>query len=201
MTDQELNGRTMELTDKGVGARSSPVPTAQKFVLAAVLLLAAWLRLEHVKDPLIDSFSWREASTAMMAENLYLGRTNILVPLVNWAGPDGGQQGREFQLYTFLVSRLYSLFGIQEVVGRSLAAVCGIASTFLLFLLTRHLWNANGAVTCAAVYACLPGAVFIDQSFLPDPLMLTLVLASAWLATILAERPSRSLMLALTLVL
>jgi hypothetical protein len=38
--------------------------------ILVVLLLSAGIRLHDVKQPLVDTFGWREASTAMMAENL-----------------------------------------------------------------------------------------------------------------------------------
>ena len=38
--------------------------------LGSILIPAAGLRLVHVTQPLIDWFTWREASTAMIADNL-----------------------------------------------------------------------------------------------------------------------------------
>ena len=53
-------------------------------VLAAILVLAALFRLHDVKHPLVDAFSWSEASKSMMADNLFARSFNIFFPEVRW---------------------------------------------------------------------------------------------------------------------
>lgn len=72
--------------------------------LVLILIFAALLRFQYVTQPLVDWFSWREASTAMMADNLPSNGWNPLWPQVSWTGDDAGYQGREFQILTIFAA-------------------------------------------------------------------------------------------------
>ena len=138
-----------------------------------VLVLAALLRLNHVTEPLTDAFSWRQASTAMMADNCYRTDWNIFFPEVSWTGPGPNYQGREFQTFSYLASLLYTVFGQHESIGRLLAAAFGTWGVFAFYMLVRRVSDERRALASALALAVLPGAVFIDRSFLPDPAMLS----------------------------
>jgi hypothetical protein len=149
--------------------------------LLAIILLGAALRLEYITQPFVDKFSWREASTAMMAQNFYRGHWNILYPEVDWGGPGPNYQGREFQTATYIAAVLYKAFGQHDWVGRSVTAAFGLWGIFALYQLIRRVWDEERALVGAAVMAVLPGAVFLDRSFLPDPAMVALVITSLWM--------------------
>jgi ABC-type polysaccharide/polyol phosphate export permease len=149
--------------------------------LVVILAVAANLRLNHITQPFIDAFSWRQASTAMMAENFFRANRNILYPEVNWNGPGPSYQGREFQTVTYTAALLYNVFGQQDWVGRSVAVVFGLWGVFALYQLVRRVWDKERALASAAVMAVLPGSVFIERSFLPDPAMVALVVTSLWM--------------------
>jgi hypothetical protein len=70
-------------------------------LLILILIFAAALRLRHIEQPLTDAFSWRQSSTAMMADNYYQRNRNILYPEVSWSGPGPSYQGREFQTVSY----------------------------------------------------------------------------------------------------
>jgi hypothetical protein len=63
-------------------------------LLIAILLIAAFLRLNHINQPLSDAFSWRETSTAMMADNFYHRNWNIFCKLE--------QESSEFVIYRII---------------------------------------------------------------------------------------------------
>lgn len=149
--------------------------------LAVVLAVAAYLRLWYVRQPFVDAFSWRQASTAMIAENFFRTNPNILLPEVNWTGPGPNYQGREFQTVTYLASMLYRVLGQHDWIGRGVAVAFGIWGIVALFLLTRRIWGAERGVVVAATMAVLPGSVFVERSFLPDPAMVALATTSVWL--------------------
>src|SRR5262249_26585156 len=97
------------------GFRSMTMPVLARrpnaFSVAAVILIilvGALLRLEYITEPFFDKFSWRESSTAMMAQNFYRGHWNILYPEVDWGGPGPNYQGREFQVVTYVAAVLYT---------------------------------------------------------------------------------------------
>ncbi|MGE3907872.1 MAG: glycosyltransferase family 39 protein [Chloroflexota bacterium] len=149
--------------------------------IVAVLLLATLTRLNHIDQPLTDVFSWRQSSTAMMAENFYRRSWNIFYPEVSWNGPGPTYQGREFQTVSYLAALIYLVVGQQEWVGRLVASTFGVWGVFALYQLIRRVWDEQRALAGAAVLAILPGAVFIDRSFLPDPAMVALATTTLWM--------------------
>jgi hypothetical protein len=162
--------------------------TAQILV---ILFVAAVLRLNNITQPLTDVFSWRQTSTAMMADNYFRKDANIFFPEVSWSGPGPSYQGREFQTVSYLAALIYRVVGQQDWVGRGIAVLFSLWGIFALYQLVRCVWDEPHAVASALMLALLPGAIFIDRSFLPDPAMLSLVITSLWMlaAYAQAERP------------
>lgn len=158
-----------------------PAWLARHSVLIAILALAAAMRLMEITLPLIDSFSWRQASTAMMADNFRLQSWNIFYPEVSWTGPGPSYQGREFQLLSYITAILHAIFGWHDWLGRLVAAGFGMIAVFSLHRLVAHVWDAHHAHAAALVYAILPAAVTIESSFLPDPAMLAMITLGVWL--------------------
>jgi hypothetical protein len=177
---------------------SPPQPNAPghvknaNFVLLAVLALAAVLRLEDLRQPLIDAFSWREASTAMMADNFWLRSWNVFYPEVSWTGPGPSYQGREFQVTSYIVAILYSLFGWHDWFGRAISVVFGIWSVFALYKVVERVAARDAALCAAAIMAVMPGAVAIQRAFLPDPAMLAFALSALWAYLAWLETPRRA---------
>ncbi|WP_394888636.1 ArnT family glycosyltransferase [Mesorhizobium sp. AaZ16] len=149
--------------------------------LGAILIIAALARMEDLTQPLVDAFSWRESSTAMMADNFQTRSWNVLYPEVSWTGPGPSYQGREFQIVSYLAALLYQIFGWHDWFGRLIGAAFGTLTVFFLYKLTERVWGIWDARAAAFVLSILPGAVFIDRSYLPDPAMLTLITAGVWL--------------------
>jgi hypothetical protein len=152
-----------------------------------VLLIAAGLRLPHITQPLVDAFSWREASTAMMADNFGPGRWNIFYPQVSWVGPDPGYQGRELQLHSYLTALINHAFGWHDWFGRAVSVSFGLFGVGVFFFLTRRTIGAHLGLFAALMLALLPGAAFIDRSYVPDPVMLSLTLSGLFLLILYAQ--------------
>ncbi|HEX3232277.1 MAG TPA: hypothetical protein VHQ95_25085, partial [Pyrinomonadaceae bacterium] len=87
------------------------------FLLGGILVVGALLRFNNITQPFTDAFSWRQASTAMMASNFYHRSWNIFYPEVSWTGPGPGYQGREFQTVSYIAALLYILVGEHDWVG------------------------------------------------------------------------------------
>lgn len=149
--------------------------------LLLVLAVAGALRVYRIDQPLTDAFSWRQASTAMMAENFYLTNPNIFYPEVNWSGRGPNYQGREFQTVSWSAALVYRIVGQHDWVGRSISVAFGLLGIWSLYQLVTRVWDRRRALAAAAVMAVLPGSVFIERSFLPDPAMVALVTTTLWL--------------------
>jgi Dolichyl-phosphate-mannose-protein mannosyltransferase len=149
--------------------------------LGSILILAAALRLAYLTQPLVDWFTWREASTAMMADNLPKNGWSPFWPEVSWTGDQTGYQGREFQTLTYVAACLDQTLGWRDWHGRLAAMLFGLATVVSLHNLVLRLRNAWDARAAALVYALLPAAIVIDTSYLPDPAMVALVTCALWL--------------------
>ncbi len=149
-------------------------------MFVVTLIAGAW-RFWKINQPLSDMYSWRQASTAMMAQNFYLYDFNPFFPAVSWVGPQPGYQGREFQTTTLLAASIYHVTGEADWVGRGIGALAGVWGVWALFLVVRRVWNEQCAIAAAAVMAIMPVAAFTDRSFLPDPMMVSLTTTGVWL--------------------
>lgn len=150
------------------------------WALVLLMVLAATMRFWWVTQPLVDAFSWREASTAMISDNFRNRSWNIFFPEVNWTGPGTSYQGREFQLLTYIVAILQTIVGEHAWAGRAVAACFGMLTVLSLHRLTALVWDETHAHAVTLVYALMPGAITIDSSFLPDPAMLGLITFGIW---------------------
>jgi hypothetical protein len=117
----------------------------------------------------------------MMADNFYRTNWNIFYPETSWDGPGPSYQGREFQTITYISALLYVILGQHDWIGRGVAVAFGLWGIFVLYQIVRQVWGENYALASAAVMAILPGSVFIERSFLPDPAMVSLVLTAFWI--------------------
>jgi hypothetical protein len=152
--------------------------------LGGILIVGTLLRFNKITQPFTDAFSWRQTSTAMMASNFYHRSWNIFYPEVSWTGPSPGYQGREFQTVSYIAALLYPVVGEHEWVGRSVAVLFALSGIFALYQLVRRVWDEERALLSAAVMALLPGSIFIDRSFLPDPAMVALMTTSLWMLVV-----------------
>jgi hypothetical protein len=150
-------------------------------LLFLVLAIAILVRLLFVTQPIVDVFSWRQTSTAMIAENIPKNGWNIFFPEVDWTGPGPSYQGREFQLLTLFAAALNAVFGWHDWTGRAVAVAFSLITVFSLHRLTALIWDELHAHVVVLVYALLPAAIMIDTSYLPDPAMLALVTLGTWL--------------------
>lgn len=179
----------MGMDDSSVTFRNPPVfwkgaadaRPSDMAALAAILLIASVLRFQDITQPLVDMFSWREASTAMMADNFRERSWNIFYPEVSWTGPGPSYQGREFQIVSYVTAILQSVFGWHDWLGRAVAGGFGVWSVYAMHRLTERVWGMAHAHAAALMLAIMPGAVAIESSFLPDPAMLALTLTGFWI--------------------
>lgn len=151
------------------------------WILLIILLVTFLLRLYKINQPYVDACNWRQASTAMMAQNFLERNHNILYPEINWGGPGETYNGREFQTVTYLASALYYVFGVHDWIGRIIAVFFGTWGVFALYKLTRRTWNEREAIAVASLMAITPFSIYIERCFLPDPAMVALTTTGLWL--------------------
>ena len=170
------------------------------YLLTAILSAAAILRFHQIDQPFIDCVNWRETDTASIADNFYRGNWNIFYPEISWNGPEPNYVGYEFQTVTYIAALLYRLVGQHDWVGRTVAVLFGLWSIFAFYQLVRRVWDEKHALASAAILAILPGSIYVDRSFLPDPVMVSLVVTSFWLLVVYLQTERISFLLLASLI-
>ncbi|MBX5203947.1 hypothetical protein [Rhizobium sp. NZLR1] len=109
MNQAEGQHYPQQMTDRDMAFRN--YLSLNTAILLGILFIAIVFRFHKITLPLVDGFSWREISTAMMGDNFQHRSWNIFFPEVSWTGPGPSYQGREFQIVSYLTALLYQLFG------------------------------------------------------------------------------------------
>lgn len=137
-----------------------------------ILVFTLLLRLYHITFPVIGWHSWRQADTAAIARNFSQEEQNIFYPQIDWRGDTEGYVESEFQIYPFLVSILYDVFGINEFFGRFLSVIFSVFTVYGIYLLVKKVINEHTALWSAFIYAVLPLNIFFGRAFMPESAML-----------------------------
>lgn len=137
-----------------------------------ILLFTLLIRLYHITFPVIGWQAWRQADTASIARNFHQEESNIFYPRIDWRGDTEGYVESEFQIYTFIVSGFYYLFGVNEFFGRLVSVIFSVLTVLGIFLLVRKIINERTALWSAFIYSILPLNIFFGRAFMPEPTML-----------------------------
>lgn len=158
--------------------RESRAPRWVPWVLAAVCLAP---RLPGLTLPLLEEgHAWRQSVTAMMARNFARHGYRLLWPEIDTPAHTGpltapGYTNAEFPLYPWLVALLYGVCGMHAWLGRLVSALCATAATVLLFRLLERISGGWAGTVGAAFWALNPVSVFFGRAFLPEPLLVLLL--------------------------
>lgn len=165
--------------------------------LAAILTLAAALRLVHVWAPPIGHHGWRQTDTAAIARNFVEEGPDLLHPRVDWRGATSGFVECEFPVYQWALAALYRVVGVREVAGRLLSIALSLATLALLYCLARAIADRATALWASGLFAIMPMPVFFGRAIMPDALLLASS-AGALLAAIRWRRTGEGWALALS---
>jgi len=168
-------------------------------LISLVLILALVVRLYKIDNPIADWHSFRQADTASVTRNFVEKGVNLLVPTYHdfsniQSGKDNPQGYRmvEFPLYNlahYFTNLVFPSFGL-DMNGRLTSVILSLISITLVFLIAQKLSGFFVGWLSALFMAILPFSVFYSRVILPEPLMITLFLASFYLLLISAEKQS-----------
>lgn len=161
----------------------------KKFLILAVLTLALFLRLYKIDNPVADWHSFRQADTASVSRNFIENGVNMLVPTYHdnsniQSGKDNSEGYRmvEFPVFNLLHNFVYQIhpgWGVDKS-GRLTSVFLSLASIYFVYLIGSKLSGSFVGFLAAVFMAVLPFNVYYSRVILPEPLMITTVLASYW---------------------
>ena len=161
----------------------------QYLFLGLLLVLGFVVRLYKITNPIADWQSWRQADTSAVTRNWVKNGVDVLTPRYDdFSDVSGrglfnpnGYRFTEFPLFNLIHYFLYSLlsnFYSLELVGRLTSILATLVSAALLFFLARRHSTSEVAWLTTAIFLFLPYNIYFTRVILPDPLMVTLVLAA-----------------------
>lgn len=137
-----------------------------------ILFLTLLIRLYHISFPVIGWHSWRQSDTAAIAKNFFLHGFRILYPQIDWTGNTPGYVESEFHIYPYLVSILYSVFGIYDIWGRLVSVICSVVTVYFIYLIVKRVIGERTALWSAFIYAIIPLNIYYGRAFMPESMML-----------------------------
>jgi hypothetical protein len=150
-------------------------------VLAAVLVVAALLRLKGIHAPILDHPGWRQGDTASIARNFALLQYNVMYPQTMYNGPPPNYVELELQIVPFFAATAYKFFGVHEVFGRLISLCFSVGTIAVLAFFGRWLFDsAVAGIIAASFYAIFPGSIYYGRAFMPDAAMVFFLTAALY---------------------
>jgi len=150
------------------------------FWIGLVLILGLGIRLYDITNPPLDFHPTRQLYTAIKARGLYY----------SWL-PENNDPKREAAIQMWkaqdiepptvdgLTALTYLLAGKEILwVARLYTSLFWVLGAVGLFLTARELTSFDGGLIAAAVYLFIPYSVYVSRAFLPDQLMVALIIFS-----------------------
>ncbi len=159
-------------------------------ILFTLLVVAVYVRLYGLANPIADWHSWRQADTAAVARNFTKFGFDPLRPrfddLSNIpSGKDNPMGWRmvEFPLYQSVAYGLWVIFPNVpiETVLRLVTIAASVGTLALLYLLMASTMGTFTALFGALIYAVLPYSVYYGRTILPEPFMVFWAVLSVFL--------------------
>lgn len=147
------------------------------------------VRLYRFNNPIADWHSWRQADTSAVSRNFVNSGFDLLHPrfddLSNVPSVRDNPQGYrfvEFPIYNVAQAGLFKIFGFLtlEEWGRMVTILTSLTSVVLIFLIMKRYTNNLAALCAALFYSIVPYNIYYGRVILPDPLMVTSILAGVW---------------------
>lgn len=161
--------------------------------LLAVVVVAAFLRLPGIGNPIMDHPGWRQGDTAAIARNFARREYNVMRPQTLYNGPPPNYVELELQIVPFAAASLDKAFGVREIFGRLVTLAFSLGTVVLVALFGRWLFGSKRAGLLAGFfYAVFPGSVYYGRTFMPDTAMVFFLTAALYAAArmlLATERP------------
>jgi 4-amino-4-deoxy-L-arabinose transferase-like glycosyltransferase len=190
-----------DVASPAAGTRWRDLASRHGFTLIVVAAVAA--RLPLLGLPLtFEEDIWRQADTASIARNLYLGGFDVLHPRIDWGGAGSGAVEAEMPLYPLLVAFGYRLVGhVDEVVGQLVSLGMLVVTLVAFGRLAARLLPRRAALLATGALAFAPLLIRHSVTFMPESTLLAACCVALLAFVRWLERPSPGLGAALAAAL
>jgi 4-amino-4-deoxy-L-arabinose transferase-like glycosyltransferase len=156
-------------------------PWIWKVLLLLALIAAFGLRMVNLTNPPLDFASTRQLFSALKARGMYYQYvTNVPIATRQLAISLGEVGIVEPPVLETIVAQTYRLTGEHIWIGRIYSSLFWVLGGLALFLLIREFASTSAAMIATLFYLFVPFGVIASRAFMPDPLMVALVIFSLW---------------------
>ncbi len=156
-------------------------PWLWKTALAVVLLASFGLRMLNLKDPPLDFAGTRQLFSALKARGIYYQFvTNVPEATRRQAISLGDVGIVEPPVLENIVAQTYRLTGEYLWIARIYSSLFWVIAGLALFLLIREFASTSAAMIGTIFYLFVPFGVVASRAFMPDPLMVCLIIFTLW---------------------
>jgi len=155
--------------------------------LLAIVVLAFFLRLYRINNPISDWHAFRQADTASVTREFVKHGIDLLRPTYHdhsniQSGKDNpaGYRMVEFPIVNGVTALLLRAApGLPLVLtSRLLSVFASLGTVIMLYLLVKQISNTRLAAVTALVFSVLPFSVYYSRAILPEPYMVFLSVSS-----------------------
>jgi hypothetical protein len=154
--------------------RAALAQVVTRYVVLIIIVFGLVIRLPLVFMPLTYSLgdTWRQTDTASIAHNFAGPDSSIFYPRIHWGGSGPGYVEAEFQLYTYITSLLYRVFGEQVALGRFVSLLFTLATFVIFHKLAQRLFSKASAHWALFAFAIMPLSIRYSTAFMPEATVL-----------------------------
>ncbi len=156
-------------------------PWMWKTMLALILLAAFALRMVNLTNPPLDFASTRQLFSALKARGMYYQFAPDVSDAQSLHAAQLGDTGViEPPVLETMVAQTWRFTGELLWIARIFTSFFWVLAGLALFLLIREMTSTGPAIIATLFYLFLPFGVVASRAFLPDPLMVALIVFSVW---------------------
>jgi len=156
-------------------------PWVWKVSLILALLAGFGLRMINLTNPPLDFASTRQLFSALKTRGLYYQYVTDAPDWKRQLAISLGDVGTvEPPVLETLVSQTYRLTGEHLWIVRVYSSLFWVLGGLALFLLIRELASTSSAMIGTLFYLFVPFGVIASRTFMPDPLMVALIVFALW---------------------
>ena len=170
-------------------------------ILAAIIVLAFFIRVYHIEQPLIEGVSGGQTLRATIARNFYRAG-DYLTPQTDLM-PQPFPVYNEFPLYTWTVAMLYSVVGgVHEWIGRLLSIIFFIGAVIFSYKMIKNILGEKVGIVAVICMCFLPSSIIYSRSFALDTMNLFFSIGMLYYFLLwLESEKSRYFMISLSLAM
>jgi 4-amino-4-deoxy-L-arabinose transferase-like glycosyltransferase len=156
-------------------------PWIWKAILVTALLGSFGLRMINLKNPPLDFASDRQMFSALKARGIYYEYASNVPESTRSLAISLGEVGNiEPPVMDTIVAQTYRVTGEHLWIARIYSSLFWVIAGWALFLLIREFASTSAAMIGTIYYLFVPFGVIASRAFMPDPLMVCLIIFSMW---------------------